>query len=247
MPAPTIWGFNLGEMQWSAFKSKNQHDKRWYLRKERIIVYQIAMNVCLAAECTATYSLSKYEDLQTHVERDSRPLIAANPSLSTNGSDHAALHNNDLIAAEVLTIVFCVFVATLFGADYFFLTFWPRRVYPRWYVNTRGFLAVGITAGVFAAALMSTIVIADHSAFITNITPDAQRTLTDLYFRPPLQYNKWAVNIAYVVVLWIGLIFTAISTFLMFKAAAHDAVHGPLVQNLDDEKLNRNAAANGHP
>ncbi|THU82595.1 hypothetical protein K435DRAFT_385520 [Dendrothele bispora CBS 962.96] len=215
-------------MKWGAFRSSNQHDKRYYLRKERIIVYQIAMNVCLAAECTATYSLSKYEDLQTNVELFSRTQIANNPSLSTNGSDHAALHNNDLIAAEVLTIVFCVFVATLFGADYFFLTFWPKRVYPRWYVNTRGFLAVGITAGVFAAALMSTIIVATHSAFITNVTPEAAQSFTNLYFRPPLKYNTWAVNIAYVVVLWLGLIPTAISTFLMFKAAAHDAVHGPM-------------------
>lgn len=101
------------------------------------------MLICLAAECTATYSLSKYEDLQKHVEmtNDHRPH----------------LHNNDIIAAEVLTIVFCVFVATLFGADFFFLLFFPRRTYPKWYNATKKALAVGITLGLFAAAIMSSV------------------------------------------------------------------------------------------
>jgi hypothetical protein len=100
------------------------------------------MLICLAAECTATYSLSKYEDLQTHVQE-------------ANGS--AQLHNNDIIAAECLTIVFCVLVATLFGAEFFFLLFFPARTYPKWYNATRKGLAVGITLGVFTAALMSSV------------------------------------------------------------------------------------------
>jgi hypothetical protein len=87
--------------------------------------------------------LSKYEDLQTHVE-------------AANGRG-AHLHNNDIIAAECLTIVSCVFVATLFGADFFFLLFFPRRTYPSWYNATKQGLAVGITLGVFAAALMSSV------------------------------------------------------------------------------------------
>lgn len=106
------------------------------------------MNICLAAECTATYALSKYEDLQTHVQDYAFTLT---PPFAVE------LHNDDLIAAQVLTIVFCVFVATLFGADLFFLVLWPRRTYPKWYNNTRLALAVAITLGVFAAALMSTV------------------------------------------------------------------------------------------
>lgn len=101
------------------------------------------MLICLAAECTATYSLSKYEDLQDHVEKYSGHI--------------ASLHNNDIIAAECLTIVFCVFVATLFGADFFFLLQFPRRKFPKWYNMARKGLAVGITLGVLAAALMSTV------------------------------------------------------------------------------------------
>lgn len=32
----TIWGFDLSEMRWNAFKGKNMYDKRWHLRRERL-------------------------------------------------------------------------------------------------------------------------------------------------------------------------------------------------------------------
>jgi len=207
-----IWGFDLSEMSWGAFGHRKMFDKRWHLRRERLIIYQLAMLTCLAAECTATYSLSKYEDLQTHVEAYS--------------GFTAHLHNNDIIAAEVLTIVFCVFVATLFGADFFFLVFWPRQTYPRWYNATKKGLAVGITLGVFAAALMSSVVISRHSAFITGVSAVNAQSLVQVFFRPPLKYNTWPTNIAYVVLLWIGLVFTVASTVIMFVAVKHDEHHG---------------------
>lgn len=109
------------------------------------VVYQLAMLVCLAAECTATYSLSKYQDLQKKVEKTS-------PYAGT-----ASLYNNDIVNAEILTIVFCVFVATIFGADFFFLLFFPKRTYPRWYNLSRKAAAVAITAGLTAAAIYSTV------------------------------------------------------------------------------------------
>jgi hypothetical protein len=102
-----------------------------------------AIYFCNLRAHIATYSLSKYEDLQTNIE--------------THSGFTAHLHNNNIIAAEVLTIVFCVFVATLFGADFFFLVFWSRQTYPQWYNTTKKALALGITLGVFAAALMSIV------------------------------------------------------------------------------------------
>lgn len=58
---------------------------------------------------------------------------------------------------EISTIVLCVAVACLFGADFFFLLQFPRRVYPKWYQTTKKALAVVITLGVFACALGSTV------------------------------------------------------------------------------------------
>lgn len=131
------------------------------------------MVICLVAECVATYSLSKYEDLQDHIESASLHL--------------ASLHNDDLIAAECLTIVFCVFVATLFGADFFFLLFFPKRRYPRWYNATKKGLAIAITLGVLAAAIMSTVVVAGHKAFIKGVTQEEANALVAHYYRPPLR------------------------------------------------------------
>lgn len=169
-----IWGFDLSQMTWSAFAHRNMFDPRWHLRRERFAAYQLAMLICLAAECTATYSLSKYEDLQTHVEatpRDNPSLLPSTP-IPSNPDGRPHLHNDNLIAAESLTIVFCVFVATLFGADFFFLLFFPRRTYPYWYTVAKKALAVGITLGVLAAALMSTVSIPDtHSSYPAILTP----------------------------------------------------------------------------
>ncbi|GAA5823925.1 hypothetical protein JCM10212_005004 [Sporobolomyces blumeae] len=208
---PTIWGFDLSELSFSAFSSKNMFDPKWHLRRERFITYQLAMLICLAAECTATYSLSKYEDLQDNVE---------------GRYPGAHLYNNDIIDMEITTIVFCVFVATLFGADFFFLLQFPRRKYPDWYQNLKKFFAIVIDVGVFAAALGSTIVVANNSAQIVHVSREVAREAASYYYRPPLEYNRWAVNVAYVVVLWIGWVACVVSTVFMFMAAAHDKLNG---------------------
>lgn len=208
---PKIWGFDLGELSFSAFSSKAMFDKRWHLRRERFIAYQAAMMICLAAECTATYSLSKYEDLQDHVEDRFAP---------------AHLYNNDIIDMQITTIVLCVAVACLYGADFFFLLQFPRRRYPLWYQRTKEFFAVTITCGVFAAALGSTIVVARNSAKIEHVPQEVVDAAVAYYFRPPLRYRDWAVNIAYVCLLWPGWIACVISTILMFRAADWDRLNG---------------------
>lgn len=97
----------------------------------------------LAAECTATYSLSKYNFHQDHIEEASGGTVSE--------------YNEDLIRSAICTIVFCVFVATLFGADFFFLVFWPRRRYPSWYHHAKKAAAVIITLGVLGSAIASTV------------------------------------------------------------------------------------------
>lgn len=203
-----IWGFNLSEMSWSAFGHRKMFDKQWYLRRERVVIYQLAMLICLAAECTATYSLSKYETHQTNIEARSGYI--------------AHVHNNSLVASQYLTIIFCISVAVLFGTDFFFLLFWPARTYPRWYNNARQLLAVGITAGVGAATLMSTIVVFTGAEYITGVSADQAQEYRAFLFRPPKVYRAWAVNVAYVVLLWIGFVFTLLSTMLMLMAIMYD-------------------------
>ncbi|KAJ8690891.1 hypothetical protein PTI98_012286 [Pleurotus ostreatus] len=217
-----IWGFELSEMSFSAFGSKNMFDKRWPLRKERVILYQLAMSICLAAECSATYSLSKYEDQQTNIER----LYAREHPDAQFGD--IAVHNNPVIAAACVTIVFAVLVATLFGADFFFLLQFPRRVYPTWYNVAKKFLSLFITAGVLAGALFSTVVVATQEQYIngTAVTEAESRRYEEFFYRPPFVYKRWAVNIAWVVLIWIGWVATVASTIIMWKAIEHDKTHG---------------------
>ncbi|GAA6019344.1 hypothetical protein JCM8202_000990 [Rhodotorula sphaerocarpa] len=188
-----------------------EHDRRWHLRRERFVAYQAAMLICLAAECTATYSLSKYEDLQDHVEKRFAP---------------AHLYNNGIIDMEISTIVLAVSVACLFGADFFFLLQFPRRRYPLWYQRTKEVFAVAITSGIFACALGSTIIVARNSAVIEHVPQQVAEAAATYYFRPPLRYRDWAVNIAFVCLLWLGWIACVVSTILMFRAADWDHLHG---------------------
>ncbi|TFK20330.1 hypothetical protein FA15DRAFT_759462 [Coprinopsis marcescibilis] len=207
-----IWGFDLSEMHWGAFGSKKMLDSRWYLRKERIIIYKIAMLTGLAAECCATYSLAKYNSQEANVERVSGNV--------------AEVHNNDIYAASCITILFCVLVATLFGADFFFLLFWPRRRYPRWYNRSKKGLAVMISIGMAAATIMSTVVVGFHEAYVVGPSPAEIDRLIELYSRPPMVYRRWPTNIAWVVLLWIAFFSTVASTVVMFLAVAHDTTHG---------------------
>ncbi|KPV73352.1 uncharacterized protein RHOBADRAFT_38529 [Rhodotorula graminis WP1] len=208
---PVILGFPLGDLSFGAFSSKKMFDARWHLRPQRFVAYQLAMLICLAAECTATYSLSKYEDLQDHIEDRFAP---------------AHLYNNDLLDMEITTIVMCVAVACWFGADFFFLLMFPRQSYPRWYQKTKKAMAVTICFGVFAAALGSTIVVARNSAQIQHVDDATRRAAQEYYYRPPLQYRDWAVNVAYVCLLWPGWLACVASTVLMFLADKHDLTHG---------------------
>lgn len=66
------------------------------------------MLICLAVQCTAAYSLAKYDSLRDNI---SSSLSAVSP----NSTAHA-----NVAASRILTIVFYVLVATLFGADFSF-------------------------------------------------------------------------------------------------------------------------------
>lgn len=102
----------------------------------------------------------------------------------------------------------------------------PRQSYPRWYQSTKKAMAVTICFGVFAAALGSTIVVARNSAQIQHVDEATKRAAAEYYFRPPLQYRDWAVNIAYVCLLWPGWLACVASTVLMFLADKHDLRNG---------------------
>ncbi|KIY64900.1 hypothetical protein CYLTODRAFT_412971 [Cylindrobasidium torrendii FP15055 ss-10] len=185
---PVVLGFELNEMRFSAFSFKSLMSTTPYYpwRRSRVIWYQIGMLIGLSAECTATYSLAKYQDLQDHIE---------------GWFPGAHLYNNDIVDMSIVTIVFGVLTAFLFGADFFFLALFPKRLYPHWYDVFRCSFAVVICAGMFAAALGSTIVVAAHNAKLSGVSMD---DVLKIYPHPTMNYVDWGVNIAWIVQSWIA-------------------------------------------
>jgi hypothetical protein len=124
-----IWGLDLADMQWGKFKSSymfkvytillssmNWTDTRpqnrdYHLRRTKFIVYQLAMIFCVVSESLGTDAISKYVDQQKDFER--RPGVS--------------VRNNDIVGSFSFNIFVGVFVATIFGAAFFFDLFWPER------------------------------------------------------------------------------------------------------------------------
>ncbi|KAJ3797346.1 hypothetical protein GGU11DRAFT_785198 [Lentinula aff. detonsa] len=203
----TVWGFDLSEPRWSAFKGKNMFDKRWpHLRRERLIAYQLTQNISIGATIPATLSLSKYRDLRTNVQQY---------ALTKFGLE-VELHVNDIITANILTLTFCAFVSSLFALEFIILVLWPRRTsYPKWYNRTRMILPAIMTTGLLLAAIVNTIMVFRHSGFITGASAEVQEQLTTFFFRPPLKYMSYPANVASVCFLWIAWVCAVITTILL--------------------------------
>ena len=56
--APVIWGLDLKEMQWGKFKSSYMFNTEYHLRRTKMVVYQIAMILCVCSESVGTAALS---------------------------------------------------------------------------------------------------------------------------------------------------------------------------------------------
>ena len=129
------------------------------------------------------------------------------------------------------------------GSEFFFLAQYPLYPWPRWYRRFIECASIFIFGMVLTAAIGSTVVIATQSVKITGISEELIRDATALYFRPPVQYNKWAINIAYVVLIWVTIPFIVVSIYLMNKAALHAEVYGPgpFLDNPRDGKVFQSA------
>ena len=53
-----IWGLDLHEMQWAKFKSSYMFTRVYHLRRVKMIVYQLAMILCVCSESVGTAALS---------------------------------------------------------------------------------------------------------------------------------------------------------------------------------------------
>ncbi|MDI1492191.1 MAG: hypothetical protein OHK93_003403 [Ramalina farinacea] len=207
-----IWGLDLREMQWGKFKSSYMFNTEYHLRRSKMVVYQIAMILCVCSESVGTAALSEYVDQQEFIARQ----------------DHlAVVYNDDFVGIMSYNIFVGVAVATIFGAAFFFDLFWPERhespsVHLAWKICAVIMCVMGL-----ADALAMTVIVATKSAYLSG--PDAVQgmTLLQQYLKPTLIYRKNAKAVASVVLLWPGWVATVASTVILFLSHQHDAIHGP--------------------
>lgn len=94
---------------------------------------------------------------------------------------------------------------------FFFNLFWPALPESKLWSRIKYAGSVFATICVFAAALASTIVVATHSAYLIP-APGQSESLSALYPhpKPPFKYSSYAYNIGWIVLMWIGWVFTAL-------------------------------------
>lgn len=217
-----IWGLDLKEMQWGKFKGSYMFSKTYHLQRTKMIVYQIAMILCVCSESVGTAALSDYVDQQD--------------GISTRSGGRAIVHNNDIVGIFSYNIFVGIAVATIFGSGFFFDLFWPERhesasVKLAWKISS---LVVSFMA--LADALALTVIIATHSAHISGVSPEEASFWFRSNPKPNRVYRHYSYNIGSVVLLWPGVIASFASTYIMWKSLQHNDIHGPKAAPYRTEK-----------
>jgi len=208
-----IWGLDLRDMQWGKFKGSYMFNQVYHLRKTKMIVYQVAMILCVVSESVGTAALSDYVDQQDGIYRRSH--------------GQANVHNDDYIGIASYNIWVGIAVATIFGSGFFFDLFWPERhenqaVKIAWKVSS-----VVVSFMALADAIATTVIVATRSAYITGVSPEYANTLFEQNGKPNRVYRHNAYCVASTVILWPGMIASFASTYIMWKSLAHNDTHGP--------------------
>ncbi|KAI4940839.1 hypothetical protein J4E91_011158 [Alternaria rosae] len=220
-----IWGLDLKEMQWGKFKSGYMWNNTYHNRRTKFIIYQLAMILCVVSESLGTAALSDYVDQQKFVSKLDRNVM---------------IHNNNFVGIASYNIFVGIFVATIFGAAFFFDLFWPERQ------ESRGVKIAWKVCSVFACmltlsdALAYTYITASKSAHLTGTDFERGQGLLSQFKKAgetPLAYNKNGRAIASVVFLWPGMIFTFVSTYLLWHSLKHIEDHGFFSTHVRDEKI----------
>ncbi|KFY53377.1 hypothetical protein V496_07639 [Pseudogymnoascus sp. VKM F-4515 (FW-2607)] len=208
-----IWGLDLKEVQWKKFKGAYMFNRVYHLRRTKMMVYQAAMIFCVVSESVGTVMLSGYVDQQD--------------GISTRSHGQAQVQNDDVVGIASFNIFVGIAVATVFGAAFFFDLFWPERIETKAVRLSWKISAVAVSIMVLADALALTVIVGTHRAYIIGVPPEYAQTLFDENGPPNPIYRKNAMSVASSVLLWLGVIATFSSTYIMWRSLQHDDQFGP--------------------
>ncbi|KAH8790114.1 hypothetical protein BGZ57DRAFT_753660 [Hyaloscypha finlandica] len=217
-----IWGLDLREMQWGKFKGSYMFNQDYHLRRTKMIVYQIAMILCVCSESVGTAALSDYVDQQD--------------GITTRTSPRVKVHNNDIVGTFSYNIFVGIAVATIFGSGFFFDLFWPERKESKSVRLAWKICSLLVSFMALADALALTVVVATHRSTITGVSAGAAASLFRENGPPNPIYRKNAYCVASVVLLWPGMIASFASTYIMFKSIQHDDKLGPRSSKYSGDK-----------
>ncbi|KAF7590918.1 hypothetical protein BBP40_002224 [Aspergillus hancockii] len=207
-----IWGLDLHEIQFYKFKGSHMFNRIYHLRRARMIVYQLAMILCVCSESTGTAALSDYLDQQSNIQ-------GQHPGVK--------VHNNDFIGAASYNIFVGISVATIFGAAFFFDLFWPERYESPSVRLAWKICSVVISAMMLSSALVMTVITATHSARITGTdAASARKFWSEAEKKPALAYRTNPKAVASAVLAWPGWVATVVSTIVLFMSKKHDDQYG---------------------
>ncbi|KAL2826633.1 hypothetical protein BDW59DRAFT_171732 [Aspergillus cavernicola] len=208
-----IWGLDLHEIHYKKFKSSYMFNRIYHLRRTKMIVYQLAMILCVCSESVGTAAFSDYLDQQSVIQ-------GQHPGVK--------LHNNSFIGAASYNIFVGIAVAFIFGAAFFFDLFWPERhecihVRVSWKIS-----AVVVTIMMLSSALAMTCVAALNDVTVTGTDPETAEMLRmEATPNPSYNYRHNPKVVASVILAWPGWVFCVVSTIILFKSQQHDDQFGP--------------------
>lgn len=208
-----IWGLDLHDMQWYKFKGSYMFNGAYHLQTTKMIVYQLAMILCVVSESIGTAALSDYVDQQSGIQ--SRSPIPVQ------------VHNNSYIGIASYNIFVGIAVATIFGSGFFFDLFWPERVESPSVKLAWKMSAVLVSFAALADSIAMTVIVATQRVTISGVSFEQGEELFRGNGKPNPVYRRNAYCVASCVVLWPGMVFSFVSAYIMWISINHNKIHGP--------------------
>lgn len=183
----------------------------YHLRKTKMIVYQLAMILCVVSESIGTAALSGISSsspnfyIQTNTSR--KDYVDQQDGIQSRSPIPVNVHNNSYIGVASYNIFIGISVATIFGSGFFFDLFWPERqesagVKMAWKISS-----VLVSFAALADCIATTVIVATKRVTISGVSYEDGERLFRENGKPNPIYRRNAYCVASCVVVWPGMVF----------------------------------------
>lgn len=213
----------MAKIGWRKFSNSCMWNNNYHLRRTRLIVYQLAVILCVVSGSLGIAALSGSSYPRFRGLNCSRLTYIVDyvdeHSLVSRLDARAEVYNNAYIGAASYNLFAGIYVASTFGAASFFDLFWPEHKEIKSVRIACKACAILSTVYVFSSAVTLTSVTALRSAFTRGVSEEGGQHMVSQSYTDggaPLAYKHNGRAIAAVAFVWPGFIFTGISCILVF-------------------------------